>query len=61
MEDLDEYGTEKSLAKYLPGLAVSSAQSGIVEGSAHHLRHAWRSVEQIEERLLGNMIKVHVC
>ena len=44
----------------LPWLAVGAHQSRIVESSTHHRWHARRSVEEIEERLLRDVVQVHV-
>lgn len=43
----------------LPSSSSRCLESGIVESSAHHCRHAGRSVEEIEEGLLRDVIEVH--
>ena len=44
----------------LPGLTAGGLERGVVEGCTHHLGHAGRPVEQVEEGLLGDVVQVHV-
>jgi len=43
----------------LPWLSIGFHESGIVHGCTHHSWHAWRSIEQIKEWFLCDMIQIH--
>ena len=45
----------------LPEVTTAGLQCRVIECSAHHGGHARRSVEQIEEGFLRDMVQVHVA